>query len=201
MSVLRVRNAIESFLNESVRIDAWDLDNPSNVATLLTVENQSREYPANAAYFDPVADLYYEKDGFIVKYTGIFRYYITYRFHRDLSKYQLPVKQLEALQEFLIATLLSEPGRLGIAVNSIGVEKEEYPLYVRRIIGEDSDWLITIVLPLMIKAIADTDPFDDIQPPTGDEIWEVDRITLDIYKRPLDGSEDDLDRELVLEIS
>jgi hypothetical protein len=201
MSVLRVRNAIESFLNESVRIDAWDLDNPSNVATLLTVENQSREYPANAAYFDPVADLYYEKDGFIVKYTGIFRYYITYRFHRDLSKYQLPVKQLEALQEFLIATLLSEPGRLGIAVNSIGVEKEEYPLYVRRIIGEDSDWLITIVLPLMIKAIADIDPFDDIQPPTGDEIWEVDQITLDIYKRPLDGSEDDLDRELILEIS
>ncbi|NJN88966.1 MAG: hypothetical protein HC878_00325 [Leptolyngbyaceae cyanobacterium SL_5_14] len=198
MSILAIRNSIRNWLGASTRIDEWDLDTPSNRAKLLVDEDDQiiAQYPANCAFYDAIADLSYQRQDSQIVVTATFRYYINYRFDFDLSFYQIPIAELENLQQYLLTSLISNKNLLGQFIKDISVTGEEYPLLTRRIEGEDQDWLVTMILPFTIifNSLA-VDEFPNINPPK-DVLpdWQLRSLSFKIYKDEIGANRSDLDR-------
>lgn len=197
MSMQAIRESLKTYIETKTRIDTWDIDEPSNRATAIFDDagNVEKYLPANCAFFDPIADVNYQKMQNGVTCLATFRYYINYRFPYELSLQELPIAQLEELQQYLITSLILSSGCLGTGIKDINVTREEYPLMVRRIQGEDNDWLITLMLPFTVNFISKPgDSFPDISPPIDSPNWQVRRIAIDIWKRSISPPGDDLDR-------
>jgi hypothetical protein len=164
MSIRQIRAGIRAWLESQVRIDAWDLDVPANLPTVI----EGDRFPANSAVEAPVQDLTLRNRGDWVEASGLFVYGIVYRFSGKAAKEQLPVAAVEALVNFLLEQAVYAYGELdgcsGI-IKRVEVPPIEAPVTLARVEGEDSDWLVIARLEFIItfrsRASAD---FDELQP-------------------------------------
>lgn len=197
MSIKQIRSDIESWLTKKCRIDVWDLDSPSVVETII----DGVSYPSNSAFYDPIVDLNVTATSSAPYCTALFRYYVVYRFDKQLAKQQLPIPDIEELHSYLIASSILYPGSLSKSIKKVGVIREEYPIIIRRVEGENSDWTVIMILPFQLEFLAQPgDDFGGLQPPTDNGIpWKATRVGIDIYKRHIeDKTNNDLDRSIVV---
>jgi hypothetical protein len=205
LSISTIRASIRSKLESIVRIDDWDLDWPKNRDLKVVYQGDTYFLPANVAHYDPIVDLNYRRGQITAELDAIFKYFITYRFDAKLSKDQLPIDQLEDLQQYLITTFVLQFNCVDQSIKQVEVAREEYPVRITRINGEDGDWCVTIVIPLLISfwsypkttipAIQPGDLNGEETPP-----WQWNFLNLGIYKRSIDKTQTNLDRTFVLEI-
>lgn len=200
MSISTIRANIRSRLESIVRIDNWDLDWPKNRDTKISYQGVDYFLPANVANYDPIVDLNYRKGQITAELDAIFKYFITYRFDNRLAKDQLPIDQLEDLQQYLITAFVLQPNCADKSITRIEVAREEYPVRIARIDGEDGDWVVTIVLPLMIsfRSYPQTQ-IPAIQPGDlngEDNPWQFNYLNIGIFKRSADKTQVNLDRIL-----
>lgn len=164
MSIRAIRRSIRTWLESQVRIDAWDLDVPANLPTVI----KGDRYPANSAIEAPVQDLAFRNRGEWVEGSGLFIYGIVYRFSGRAAKEQLPIAAVEALVNYLLEQAVyayAELDGCSGAIKRIEVPPIEAPVTVARVEGEDSDWLLIARLEFQItfRSYAAAD-FAELQP-------------------------------------
>lgn len=170
MSIALLRAGTRAWLESQTRIDAWDLDLPANVPTVLEVGTPpvKKRYAANSAIELPVERLKLQRVGNQIEGTGEFGYVILYRFSGKASKEQLPVKAVENSVNYLLQEAIAYPQDLweGIRAMSTNVDA---PVTIARTDGEDKDWLIIARLEFDIRFASIAEPDEVLQPPLPPE--------------------------------
>ena len=155
MSIRELRNGIRTWLNQMVRIDAWDLDVPRNVPRVI----DGAKYPANTAVEMPVKDFSLIRQDNYVQANGRFVYALLYRFSGKAAKHQLPMSAVENLVNFLSEYAVNNPRLLGDTVLDLQVNVAN-PVAIARVEGEDKDWLIIGRLEMAIQWVSNAIDFD-----------------------------------------
>lgn len=167
MSIALLRTGLRNWLESKTRIDAWDLDLPANVPTVLEVGSPpaKKRYAANAAIELPVSKLRLRRLGNQVEGEGRFSYAILYRFSGKASKEQLPVKAAENLTNYLLQEAVAYPQDLWDGIRGLEANSPD-PITLARTEGEDKDWLIVARLEFDIRFRSNALPDEVLQPPT-----------------------------------
>lgn len=181
MSVKKVKAGIRTWLESIVRIDAWDLDTPKNVPTVL----DGKRYPANCAIDLPVKSLRLRQSNLgQLEGAGRFIYILLYRFSGKASKMQLPVGSVESLVNYLLERAVAYPQEIYEDIIKLDIASIADPVSIARVEGEDQDWLIVARLELDITFLSDAESdFANLQPatPEGDP-FTVTQINLGLNR-------------------
>lgn len=150
MSIKQLRAGIRAWIGSITRIDAWDLDTPKNVPTVLS----GVRYPANCAIEMPVKSFGLRRVNGTTEADGRFNYTLLYRFSGKASKHQLPMPSVENLVNYLAERAVREPQLLWEDILELDVDEIADPVNLARIEGEDGDWLIVAQLEMQIRFIS-----------------------------------------------
>lgn len=190
MSVKKLKAGIRAWLESIVRIDAWDLDTPKNVPTVL----QGKRYPANCAIDLPVKSLKLRQSNMgQLQGSGHFIYILLYRFSGKASKMQLPVGSVESLVNYLLERAVAYPQEIYEDIIKLEVQSIADPVSLARVEGEDQDWLIVARLELEIAFLSDAESdFTNLQPVGPDDApIEVTQINLGLNRATFPATPDD----------
>lgn len=154
MSTRKIRNNLKTWLESWIRIDAWDLDVPSNVP----IELMGRRFPAMTAVALPLQDLtLFREDSTLVMAEARFPYDLIYRFNASAARHQLPSDEVELIINFLSERAARYPQDISPDISRIEVDRLADPCAIGRVLGEDGDWLILGRLELKIAFISDAE--------------------------------------------
>ncbi|MBE9178676.1 hypothetical protein IQ268_08900 [Oculatella sp. LEGE 06141] len=166
MSIRQLRTGIRSWIESTVRVDAWDLDVPANVPTII---NEQR-YPSNCAVELPIKDFGVRKANGYLEASGRFMYGILYRYTARAAKEQLPVKLVENLIHYLAEQAVAYPQTLFDDIVTLDIDSIANPVSIARIEGEDKDWLLIGRIELNIEFVSNAEAdFGSLQPGTDSE--------------------------------
>lgn len=163
MSIDLLRGGIRGWLEAQTRIDAWDLDIPANVPTVIS----GTRYPANCAVEMPIKDLSIEWKNSYCEASGRFNYLLLYRFSGKAAKHQLPVQSAEILVGYLCERAARGPCDIWEDILRLQVIQVADPVTIARVEGEDKDWLIICQIEFEITFLsnAELDGLDGVLSP------------------------------------
>lgn len=161
MSVKKIKTGLRAWLLLRARIDAWDLDAPKNLPTVLG----GQRYPSNIGIELPVEDLRLRRSREEVEASGRFSFLLVFRFSGKAAKEQLPMGSCEALQNWLTQEAVRSPQAIWEGIRSLEAYADS-PVSLARVAGEDSDWLIVLRLDFLADfySRATPDEFGGLQP-------------------------------------
>ena len=151
MTIAKLQSAFQNFLSDLTRIDAWGIEEPINLVTMIDGE----AFPANSAIALPVRELEFQHTGTRIEGTATFEFMLAYRYFHKLNIEALPMGYFQELVEFLNtqvllltrlptsdqllrATLAADSGLLEV-LNGFPNPK---PAIISKIEGENGDWLL-----------------------------------------------------------
>lgn len=182
MSVALVRKGLRAWISSRTRIDAWDLDVPSNVPTVLDTGAVRRRYPANCAMELPITNLLLQKSANQVEGQALFTYLILFRFSGKAAKEQLPTGDVENLVNWLGQEAVYWPGEIWAGVRQLTAQADE-PVVLARVEGEDSDWLLIARLEFEIRFISQAVAPEVVQPPPlADPGITLNRVNINVNR-------------------
>lgn len=207
MSIRELRDGLRDWLNQQVRIDAWDLDVPRNVPRVI----DGVKYPANTAVEMPVRDFSLIRQDNYVQANGRFVYALLYRFSGKAAKHQLPISSVENLINYLSEYAVNNPRALEDTVIDVQVSTSA-PVTVARVEGEDRDWLVIGRLEMAIQWVSsaiDFSGFGNLQPGSltePDEPLLINEIRMGLFRAqfPVNPNDPDTyvkDRDLALDLT
>ncbi|AFY49003.1 hypothetical protein Nos7524_3203 [Nostoc sp. PCC 7524] len=137
MNIQEIREKINDFLLQRVRIDYWGLDYPSEIYTPIS----STTFPANSALSLPIQEVVHFREAYNqIKTSARFPYRIAYRFPGELPYHELPIKALEGMLSFIhIVSLIQSPDP---DIESFTPANIEDSLTVARVEEVENDWLV-----------------------------------------------------------
>lgn len=145
MKHIEIRNAFKAWFSSKVRVDAWSVEPPKNVAVLGI---DGKAYPANSALIGPMTNVAMAKpmNGLPGEksylFEGVFPLSVMYRFSSRLKEHQLPTTDAETLWGTINAMWIKN--HIGETVLEQFAMDTESPIVIGKLPSYSDDWLLAI---------------------------------------------------------
>ena len=132
MNIITVRTNLTNWLSTLVRIDSFSLDIPRDLSSPLS--SNILNLPGNTLRQYPAEKIHYKKIGInSVEGSAIFPFSLIYRYPGYVEFKNLPITQLESLNEYIQGNALI--GDLGCDVKKIEVDSTDASINPQRLGG------------------------------------------------------------------